>query len=164
MRASLVVLTAGLTVAAFAFGPVVTTRAQQPPAIAAKPYVPSLADLMLVVQLRHAKLWLAGDASNWELANFAIHEMEEGLEDMARLHPAYKDVPVGKMMEDTVRAPIEEVEKAIKARNRAAFTKAFDQLTDACNACHQASNHAFIVIRRPAGSPFPNQSFAPARR
>jgi hypothetical protein len=150
VRTSLVVLTAGLTVAATAFGPVVTTRAQQPPAIAAKPYVPSLADLMLVVQLRHAKLWLAGDASNWELANFAIHEMEEGLEDMARLHPAYKDVPVGKM--------------AVKARNRAAFTKAFDQLTDACNACHQASNHAFIVIRRPAGFPFPNQSFAPARR
>jgi hypothetical protein len=136
----------------------------QPPATGAKPYVPSLADLMLLAQFRHAKLWFAGNAANWELANFAVHEMEEGFEDMARLHPSYKDVPVGKMIEDTIKTPIEEVETAIKARNRTGFGKAFDQLTDACNGCHQASNHAFIVIRRPAGSPFPNQSFEPARR
>jgi hypothetical protein len=147
-----------------ACGSALTTLAQQPPAPGAKSYVPSLADLMLLVQLRHAKLWLAGNASNWELANFAVHEMEEGLEEMVRHHPTYKDVPVGKMIEDTIKAPIEEVENAIKARNRAAFSKAFDRLTDACNTCHQASNHAFIVIQRPAGSPFPNQSFAPARR
>jgi hypothetical protein len=138
--------------------------AQQPPATGAKPYVPSLADLMLLVQIRHAKLWLAGDATNWELANFAVHEMEEGLEGAAGLYPAYKDAPIGKMIGDTMKAPIEEVEKAIQARSRAAFIGAFDRLTEACNACHQASNHAFIVIRRPAGSPIPNQTFAPPRR
>ena len=38
---------------------------------------------------------------------------------------------------------------------------AFDQLTAACNACHEAANRGFIVIRRPATSQFPNQSFAP---
>jgi hypothetical protein len=130
----------------------------------AKPYVPSLADLMLTIQLRHAKLWFAGSASNWELAGFVIHEIEEGLEGMAKLHPIYKDVPTGKMIEDTMKAPVEEVEEAIEDRNRAAFIRAYDKLTAACNACHQASNHAFIVIRRPATSPFPNQSFAPARR
>jgi hypothetical protein len=129
-----------------------------------KAYIPTLADLMLLVQFRHAKLWLAGQASNWELANFAIHEIEEGLEEAGRLHPTYKDAPIGKMIEDTIKAPIEELENAVKARNRTTFDKAYDRLTDACNACHQASNHAFIVIRRPAGSPFPNQSFAPNRR
>jgi hypothetical protein len=140
-------------------------HAQQPPtATAAKPYVPSLADLMLLVQFRHAKLWFAGNAANWELANFAVHEMEEGFEDMAKLHPTYKDIPVGRMIEDTIKAPIEAVETAIKARDRAAFADAFDRLTAACNACHQASNHAFIVIQRPAASPFPNQTFAPVRQ
>jgi hypothetical protein len=130
----------------------------------AKPYVPSLADMMLLVQMRHAKLWLAGNAANWELASFAIHEIEEGLEDMAKLHPTYKESPIGPMIESTVKGPIEDIEKTIKARDRAAFAAAFDKLTSACNACHQASNHAFIVIQRPAGSPFPNQSFAPVRR
>jgi hypothetical protein len=129
-----------------------------------KPYVPSLADLMLTLQLRHIKLWLSGSASNWELANFAVHEIEEGLETAAELHPTYKDSPISRMIEDTVKAPIEDIEKAIKAQNRAAFVSAYDKLTAACNACHQASNHAFIVIQRPATSPFPNQTFAPAKK
>lgn len=138
--------------------------AQQQPTSGAKPYTPSLADLMMTVQSRHAKLWLSGNSSNWELANFVIHEIEEGLEDMSILHPSYKDLPVGRMIEDIVKGPIEDIEKAIKARNRTTFTSAFDKLTESCNACHQASNHAFIVIQRPATSPFPNQSFAPARK
>jgi hypothetical protein len=161
-RLVMAVLTAAV-IALAGFGSVRPTLAQQA-STTAKPYVPSLADLMLLVQFRHAKLWLAGNAANWELANFAVHEMEEGFEEMSRLHPTYKDVPVGKMIEDTIKVPIEEVENAIKARNRAGFGKAFDRVTEACNACHQASNHAFIVIRRPAGSPFSNQSFEPARR
>jgi hypothetical protein len=82
---------------------------------------------------------------------------------MARLHPVYKDIPIGPMIENTIKTPIEAVETAIKARDRAAFAGAFDRLTAACNACHQASNHAFIVIQRPAASPFPNQTFAPVR-
>jgi hypothetical protein len=60
-------------------------------------------------------------------------------------------------------APIAEVEKAVKARDRVAFVAAFDKLTAACNACHQAANRAFIVIQRPVGATFPNQPFAPKR-
>jgi hypothetical protein len=161
---TLVASTVGGLLAAAVFGPLVPASAQQPPASAAKPYVPTPADLMLLVQFRHAKLWLAGDAANWELANFALHEMEEGFEDMAKVHPTYKDVAFGPMIDGSMKPPIEEIEQAIKSRNRAAFAKAFDQLTAACNGCHRASNHAFIVIRRPSGSPFPNQSFAPAKK
>ena len=60
--------------------------------------------------------------------------------------------------------PLGDVEKAIKARDGKAFAGAFDKLTAACNACHQAANRGFIVIQRPAASPFPNQSFAPERK
>jgi hypothetical protein len=59
--------------------------------------------------------------------------------------------------------PIGDIESAIKARDLAKFTAAFDELTAACNACHEAANRGFIVIRRPATSPFPNQLFAPRR-
>ena len=61
-------------------------------------------------------------------------------------------------------APIGEIEAAIKARDGKAFTTAFDKLTAACNACHEAANRGFIVIQRPAASAFPNQSFAPRRK
>ncbi len=143
---------------------VLGASAQQQPAAGTKPYVPSLADMMLLIQARHAKLWYAGRAANWELANFAVHEMEEGFEDMGKLHPTYKDSPIGPMIESSVKGPIDEIEKAIKARSRGAFDLAYDKLTAACNTCHQSTNHAFIVIQRPAGTAFPNQSFAPARK
>jgi hypothetical protein len=127
-------------------------------------YAPGIAEIMIMTQIRHAKLWLAGDVRNWELADYEIDEIKEGFEDVVQYYPIYKDVPVGKMIEATIMPPIEEVEKAIKARDRAGFVTAFDKLTAACNSCHQAANRAFIVIQRPAGATFPNQSFAPQRK
>ena len=124
---------------------------------------PSIADAMIMIQIRHAKLWLAGEARNWALADYEVEELEEGLEDVMNDFPVYKDMPVGKMIEATIMSPLGEVEKAIKARDHAGFVRTFDALTQACNNCHVATNRAFIVIQRPASSPFPNQSFAPRR-
>jgi hypothetical protein len=126
-------------------------------------YSPGIAEIMIVTQIRHAKLWLAGDARNWDLADYEIDEIKEGFEDLVEYFPVYKDMPVGKMAETIIMAPIAEVEKAVKARDRVAFVAAFDKLTAACNACHQAANRAFIVIQRPVGATFPNQPFAPKR-
>ena len=130
---------------------------------ATKVYSPGVADIMIATQVRHAKLWLAGDARNWELADYQIDELKEGLEDIVKYFPVYKDMPVGQMIEATAMAPISEVEAAVKARDRAKFIGAFDKLTAACNTCHQSSNRPFIVIQRPTGSAFPNQSFAPKK-
>jgi hypothetical protein len=139
------------------------TLAQQaaPPA---KPYTPGLGEFMLATQTRHAKLWLAGNVQNWELADYSIDELKEGLEDVVKYIPTFKDIPIGQMIESTAMAPIAEVESAIKAKDRARFVTAFDKLTAACNTCHQAANRGFIVVQRPATSPFPNQSFTPVRR
>jgi hypothetical protein len=127
------------------------------------PYAPGLADIMIMTQIRHAKLWLAGDVGNWDLADYEIDELKEGLEDVVKYFPKYKDIPVGQMIEGTITAPIGEVEGAIKARDRARFVAAYNNLTAACNTCHQSANRPFIVIQRPTGSAFPNQSFAPKR-
>jgi len=127
------------------------------------PYAPGLADIMIMTQIRHAKLWLAGDVGNWDLADYEIDELKEGLEDVVKYFPKYKDIPVGQMIEGTIMAPIGEVEGAIKARDRARFVAAYINLAAACNTCHQSANRPFIVIQRPTGSAFPNQSFAPKR-
>jgi hypothetical protein len=119
---------------------------------------------MMATQSHHAKLWLAGNARNWDLADYQIDELKEGLEDAAKDIPDYKRVPVGRMIDDLMMPPIAEIESAIKARDGAKFAAAFDKLTAACNACHQGSNRGFIVIQRPAASSFPNQSFAPKRK
>jgi hypothetical protein len=112
-------------------------------------YKPGLIEFMTFTQIRHAKLWLAGSAGNWELADFEIDELKEGLENAAKHVPDYKGMPVGKMIETIAMAPIDEVEQTIKAKDRVKFTVAYDKLTAACNSCHQSAN--------------PNQSFAPRR-
>jgi hypothetical protein len=127
-------------------------------------HAPGLVAFMLQVQSHHTKLWLAGNARNWELADYQVDELKELLEDIAKAVPKYKDVPVGQMIETTTMAPIGEIEAAVKARDSAKFAAAFDKLTAACNACHEAANRGFIVIQRPATSAFPNQSFAPRRK
>jgi hypothetical protein len=129
----------------------------------ARTYSPGVADIMIATQMRHAKLWLAGDARNWDLAEYQIGELKEGLEDIVKYFPVYKDVPIGQMIEATVMTPLAEVEAAIKTRDRTRFGSTFDKLTAACNTCHESSNRPFIVIQRPANSAFPNQSFAPKK-
>jgi hypothetical protein len=129
-----------------------------------KPYTPGLIEIMLTIQSHHAKLWLAGNARNWELADYQADELKEALEDAAKYVPDYKGTPVGKMIETVIMPPVADVEAAIKARDPKKFAATFDKLTGACNACHEAANRGFIVIQRPTTSAFPNQSFAPRRK
>ena len=130
----------------------------------AQPYTPGLVEFMIIVQSHHSKLWLAGSARNWELADYQIDELKELLEDIAKRVPDYKGTSVGKMIEAVTMPPISGIENAIKSRDGAKFLAAFDRLTAACNACHEAANRSFIVVQRPATSSFPNQSFAPRKK
>jgi hypothetical protein len=125
---------------------------------------PNLIDLMMTIQTHHAKLWYAGNARNWELADYQVDELKEALEDTSKLIPDYKGVPVRAMIDNLAMLPIKDVESAIKAQDRAKFMVAYDRLTTACNSCHEGSKRGFIVIQRPAGAAFPNQSFAPRKK
>ena len=155
MRKPIVTLMTGLAIMA------ATDNASSEPA---QPYTPGLVEFMMHVQSHHAKLWLAGNARNWELADYQADELKELLEDIAKQVPDYKGTPVGQMIEAATMPPISDIEGAIKARDGAKFAAAFDKLTAACNACHEVAKRGFIVIQRPATSPFPNQSFAPRKK
>lgn len=155
MKRTVIALVAGI-----AFATATGSATSEP----AKPYEPGLVEFMMHVQAHHAKLWLAGNARNWDLADYQVDELKELLEDIAKRIPVYRDVPVGKMIEANTMGPIGDIEAAIKASDSKAFASAFDKLTAACNSCHEAANRAFIVVQRPATSPFPSQSFAPRRK
>ena len=66
-------------------------------------------------------------------------------------------------MEGPMKDPIQQVEKAVAARDQTTFAQAFDQLTEACNACHRATNFGFNTVIRPSANPYSNQAFEPAR-
>ncbi len=132
---------------------------------AAPAYVPGLGELMTFQQMRHAKLGLAGEAGNWDLARYELGELQEGFANIARLHPTQKDspVPIDQAIETMLKDPLEKLGQAIAAKDRKAFRDTYGTLTEGCNACHQATNHGFNVVQRPTGNPFPNQSFAPPK-
>jgi hypothetical protein len=130
---------------------------------AAPPYTPGLGEIMTLTQMRHAKLWLAGQAANWPLAAYELEELREGMEDAATYHPTHKDapLPIDQLIDKMMKDPLEQLDTAVSARDGSAFSNGFDRLTDACNACHKATNFGFNVVTRPAANPYPNQTFEP---
>jgi len=133
--------------------------AKEPPA--KEPYAPGLGEFMTATQLRHAKLWFAGKANNWDLAAYEIDEIMEGLEDAEKQFPTLDGIPVADMIKANIDPAVEELRKAVGARSSAKFAAAFDKLTGACNTCHKGANKPFIRIQRPTSSPLSNQNFAP---
>jgi hypothetical protein len=128
---------------------------------AKEPYAPGLGEFMTATQLRHAKLWFAGKANNWDLAAYEIDEIMEGLEDAEKQFPTHDGIPVADMIKANIDPAVEELRKAVEARSSTKFAVAFDKLTSACNTCHQGANKPFIRIQRPTSSPLSNQNFAP---
>ncbi len=133
--------------------------AQAPPA-PPPAFRPSLGDLMTAfVQPRHLKIGLAGQTRNWEYLAYERHELEETFEAIEKLVPRYRNASMPDLLK-MVEEPLKVLETAIKARDAAAFDAAYARLTDACNACHVATEHRMVVIQVPRASTFPNQNFA----
>ena len=126
-------------------------------------YASGLGEIMSLQQMRHLKLWLAGAAKNWPLADYELDELKEGFDDIVKFCPTKDDMPIGQMAGSTAVPVLPDLKAAIDARDGRKFAGAFDKLTAACNACHQATKHEFIVIQRPTSSPYSNQSFTPKK-
>jgi len=115
---------------------------------------PHLSDIMVQQQMRHIKLWFAGDARNWALANYEFDQLKDGFDDIAKLLG-------GDIAQQHVGGAISQLETAIDGKDHAAFVSAFDRLTASCNACHGTLDHAFIEIQRPVLPPYSDQRFSP---
>ncbi len=139
----------------------VGSSAQSPEAQPTRTYIPGIEQFMNVIQSEHAKLWFAGSASNWELAAYQLGEIKEIMSDVEDLYPTFKNLPLGKMLDAVITGQIDELEKALDAKDMKAFAAGYDKLTEACNSCHEAAENGFVVIQRPAGAAFPNQDFKP---
>jgi cytochrome c553 len=126
-----------------------------------EPYVPGLGEFMTsAVQPHHIKIWTAGHAGNWPLAEYEAKELRETFEDISTYQGTWNEFPIAKLAETNLVPPLDEMDKAIKDRNEAGFKKAYDKVTAACNSCHQATGNAFVSIKTPSGADFPDQDFA----
>jgi hypothetical protein len=155
MRSLVAGIAAAILLSALAANAQNAAKPPEPPA-APEPYQPDLGDFMALQQMRHIKIWFAGSAANWPLADYEIHELEEGFDDVTKLLG-------GDIVDQNVAAPIAALHKAVDEKDQSAFFSAYDKLNAGCNACHQTLGHGFIVIQRPTVLPYTDQSFAPQK-
>jgi hypothetical protein len=161
-------LLVALTILAAATAPGMAQQKMSMPAetVPGMPYHPGLGDLMTAyVQPRHIKLGLAGVAQNWAYAGYELGELRETFEDVGKLVPKHGNLDIPPAIASTVAQPMDAVDAAIRVKDQTAFTKAYADLTAACNACHQNADHPMIVIQVPAftGTGFPDQDFSPSK-
>ena len=113
---------------------------------------PELGAQMLELQIRHARLWQAGQARNWVLTQFQLAELREsfaGIVETNGEHAALQPQKLSEVMPAMVDPALEQMQAAVDARDGAKFDAAYDALSASCNACHAAAGHGFLVIQRP---------------
>ena len=129
--------------------------AQEKSSQSATSYVPRLSDIMIVIQIRHSKLFYAVKAKNWPLASFQYEQLVSSLREAERYYP--RTIPPMTHVDEIASS----LSEAIEVKNEAKFDQAFDELSDGCNRCHMAADRAFIVIRRPSySSAFSDQQYS----
>ena len=123
-------------------------------------YLPSISDFMIAtIQPRHVRLWVAARSGDWTFAAYELGNLKGAFDRLGRAYPVDHEIPLQEMISSVTSQPFEDMHKAIESKDRVAFSKAYDDLTSACNACHEATNHRVIVIRAPTNSSISDQDF-----
>ncbi len=117
-------------------------------------YTPGLGEIMSATQMRHTKLWFAGKAGNWKLAEYELYELKEGFDNAIKFHPKRSE-----SLLKITEYPLKQLKTSISKKNNMRFIHAFEVLTNSCNTCHKASNFEFNVVIIPAANPYTNQDF-----
>ena len=125
----------------------------QKPAPEQPAYTPGLNDMMVATQLRHFKLWYAGVAQNWPLANYELAQIRDTIVEVKRIDGHESNMSM-------MTPAADGLDEAIKARDSVKFAKAFSRLTAVCNACHEKTGFGFIKIQDPRLSPIETSPFS----
>jgi hypothetical protein len=124
-------------------------RAQPAPEAKHDTYVPDLADLMFLTQLRFVKLWYAGRVGHWEVADYELSKMKHSLEVAAKFYPTFDNVPLADLVGDESNKAMAELENAVRTKNSKEFAGSFYKVIAACNECHRKTNRDFIIVVTP---------------
>ncbi|HST28453.1 MAG TPA: hypothetical protein VLK26_08815 [Rudaea sp.] len=129
-------------------------------------YHPELGEQMLILQIRHARLWFAGEAGNWNLATFEVQELQEAFDAVVAHNPDDANLQperLADVLPAMTRGPIADLRKAVDSKSKAAFEKAYDGLSAACTGCHHAAGNDMLVIQRPKTPLLDNLRVAPVK-
>jgi hypothetical protein len=127
-------------------------------------YRPELGEQMLGIQIRHARLWYAGQAQNWTLAAFELQELKEAFDAVVEQNPdhaIFQPQRLADVLPEVTKVPIRALRDAIDHSSKAEFEHAYDGLSAACTGCHHVAGNDFLVIQRPTAPILDNLRTAP---
>jgi hypothetical protein len=135
-------------------------QSDAPPVAKTTSYLPSISDFMIATiqppacqaMGRGTQQGLALRCLRTRKSKRRLWSPRPGLSHGARDSAARHDL-VGHRT--TLRGPAQ----GDPGERRHAFDKAYGDLTSACNACHQGTNHGVVVIRAPADTSLSDQDF-----
>ncbi len=119
-----------------------------------------VAPLMGRMQIYANKLWFAGDGGNWDLAAFYFEEIEEVMEEIEKTDAKENDVSLSTAVKEWGLTPLENLEKAIVAKDKKLFSLEYTNMTINCSGCHVATKHPYIKIIQPTTPIFTNQKYS----
>jgi hypothetical protein len=148
--AAIAIAAAAILVIGLATSRGVAAGPEAAPSPQATGYLPSISDLMIAtIQPRHERLWQAEQDGNWQFAAYELGNLHGAFDRLGHAHPIEHDISFPDMIASVTEGPFKELNSAIQSKDGTAFTKAYADLTDACNSCHQALNHGVVEIRVP---------------
>ena len=108
------------------------------------------------------KLYFAGINSNWELADFYLHEIEEQAGEIAEAGIVEDGIAITPLIKTLLEPAVENMEKSTEQKSVEEFRKSYTAMVQNCNACHAATEHGFIRIIVPDQPSIRNQDYKPA--
>jgi hypothetical protein len=149
--AMIAVAATGLSAIGLATSRSVAAGPEAAPSPPAAGYLPSISDLMIAtIQPRHERLWRAEQDGNWGFAAYELGNLKGVFNRLGHAHPTEHEISFPKMISSVTEQPFNELNSAIQSKDSTAFAKAYADLTDTCNSCHQALNHSVVRIRVPS--------------
>ena len=107
------------------------------------------------------KLYFAGIYQNWELASFYVEEMEESAEMIEKAKIMEDGKNVSLLMGQMLLPQLKAMDQAVKQKSLPEFQAVYKAMIQNCNACHGATDHAFIQITIPQKPTYGNQEYKP---
>jgi hypothetical protein len=111
------------------------------------------------------KLYLAGEAGNWELARWYAWKLTKASFPVKASkvveYRSVEEYDLAALTREMLDPAIAALNDAIAAENGTMFRKRHAALRDACNACHHATRHGQVHVIVPGRSAYPGQQFRP---
>lgn len=101
---------------------------------------------MATMQYHTHKLALSIEASNTELAEFYLHELEEATETVINEVTTYEGHQISALTKSMLVPTLKPVDDAVESADWEDARERMIDLTASCNACHQSTDHGFVVI------------------